>query len=297
MIDNMYSSGVWAIVGTVFVVGGSFYYLLVRNRELGSKEPSRALPPKSPYESTIVCTHAALVTDMEITRQRPIDKLPISVDLPRLARKTVIMDGDQVVLNGLAEEFASDTEDEQISRARLIQRVWATLSEMVGEESEMYSDLAERLQGGGEVALQLALWLKMNISSDTRVIRILKVCNQSILASAVVRMKSTVGMDWPYKDLRGQWTIQIRKTEDGCIHVTHTKKEISYESNSLYDTQHFSFTWELQMIFDPNVEVMQKVSVVISEMDFVEGVSQATRDAIVQSFNECEIIEPFSVPM
>ena len=107
-------------------------------------------------------------------------------------------------------------------------------------------------------------------------------------------MKASVGNEWPYKDQRGQWIIVIQRDGDNYT-VTHTKKEISWEDTKLYDTQHFQFTWSLRMEFDSRIEEMTSVSVRIDEMEFPDTVPAATRDEIVNAFNNCPTLEAFSL--
>lgn len=118
----------------------------------------------------------------------------------------------------------------------------------------------------------------------------MKVCNQSILASAVIRMKEFIGTKYPYKDQRGKWTIAI-VVEDTKITVTHCKFEMSWESTELYPQQHFSFSWALRMEFDINMERMLDVSVKICSLDFLPSVSLETRRKITNHFCACETIE------
>merc|ERR1712125_308402 len=103
-------------------------------------------------------------------------------------------------------------------------------------------------------------------------------CNQSMLAPTVVRMKERIGTHWPYKDQRGEWKIIINKENDSLISVTHIKKEVSWESNSLFESQHFQFTWSLRRDFE-----------------FVDTVSDETKAKIIGSFNSTTFLEPFEL--
>merc|ERR1712137_653922 len=118
----------------------------------------------------------------------------------------------------------------------LIKAVWSNLATLVNEERDCISNLCEELRGG-DIAAQLGYFMKNYYTDDSRVIRILKVCNQSLLAPTVVRMKESIGTKYPYKDQRGQWVIVIRKEKES-VTVTHTKKEQSWESLSDFAKQH-----------------------------------------------------------
>ena len=156
-------------VGTVVVVAGAFWYW----KTCQEAKPRSSVPSYAPLH--LDCSRKALEAEMEVTRNRSVENLPIAVDLPRLARKTVIMDGDLVLLDGL-DYLHEGPSDEVFQRPYLIQAVWETLSRLVGEESEVYAQLADHLEDGGDVSAQLALWLKEHFATGkSKVVDILKV--------------------------------------------------------------------------------------------------------------------------
>mmetsp|Transcript_16381 Transcript_16381/g.20956 ORF Transcript_16381/g.20956 Transcript_16381/m.20956 type:complete len:289 (-) Transcript_16381:119-985(-) len=275
-------------LGTVVVVFGSLW---VFKKVFASQVVTLPAPTRPKYVIPVIdCSRASLEEDMENTRARPIVKLPISVDLPRLARKTIIYDGDSLLFDGTdpANEHLGSNEAE--NRTKLIQGVWSSVAKLVDEERECIGDLCDALRGG-DVAAQLGNFMGNNYTDDSRVIRILKVCNQSLLAPTVVRMKESIGIKYPYKDQRGQWIIVIRKEHEN-ITVTHTKKEQSWESLSDFALQHFEYTWSLRIELDITGENLLSVTVTIDDIQFEDTVPHETRNKIVACFNAVEFIEP-----
>ena len=159
----------FAIVGAVAVVVSSLLYLKsLRNRTIAPPPRVRYEPPK------IDCSREALAAEMNATRSRPIEKLPIAVDLPRLARKTFVRRGDETLLDGTDSKYELEEDQTGAVRARLIQDVWSSIAVLVEEESEVYANLHNRLTGG-DVSAQLGMWFQENFTDESKVIRILKV--------------------------------------------------------------------------------------------------------------------------
>lgn len=118
-----------------------------------------------------------------------------------------------------------------------------------------------------------------------------------MLAPTVIRMKDRISSTWPYKDQRGEWIILIQKEKDNSVSVTHKRKEVSYESTKLYDEQHFQFSWELKMNFDNEIKEMQKVSVCVTGMTFVDTVTKDRKKEIIETFNSTEFMDHFEIPL
>ena len=55
------------------------------------------------------------------------------------------------------------------------------------------------------------------MGENNRVMGVLKCCNQSVLAPAVLRLKSSIGSAFPYKDIRGGWRIFVHINTDQVV--------------------------------------------------------------------------------
>jgi hypothetical protein len=73
-----------------------------------------------------------------------------------------------------------------------------------------------------DISKKLMAFLVSVMGNNSKTVRILKACNQSIIASSVVRLKRDLGQEFPYFDVQGGWRIIITISEDD-IQVIHRK--------------------------------------------------------------------------
>jgi len=99
------------------------------------------------------------------------------------------------------------------------------------------------------------------VGEDTNTVRVLKACNQSVLAPAVLRLKSVVGSYFPYKDVRGGWRLLIKINQDEVI-IVHRRWEQSFVQGD------FNFKWELEMVFDRQLKDLVQCKVRITDVKF-----------------------------
>ncbi len=122
-----------------------------------------------------------------------------------------------------------------------------------------------------DVSKRLLEFLQEVVGEDSKLVKILKCCNQSTIAPAVIRLKSAASTHCPYKvrsqnsftfqDVRAGWKIYISITRQD-VHIFHKKWERSFEDES------FQFRWEFGMIFDAGMDHLQSVSLKITELHF-----------------------------
>ena len=163
------------VAGAISVIFGSLWILKYFSNSKPKPKPES--PKKPRYVPPVIdCSRESLLADMEKTRNRPIEKLPISVDLPRLARKTIIKEGDILVLDGTAIDYEYQEENEQEIRAMLIYQVWSKLATLLNEERpQAYENLEKQLATAGDISFSLGVFLKEHYTDDSIVIRLLKV--------------------------------------------------------------------------------------------------------------------------
>jgi hypothetical protein len=81
-----------------------------------------------------------------------------------------------------------------------------------------------------DVSKRVLEFLLEVVGDDTKMVRILKGCTQSIIAPAVVRLKSIMVKQFPYKDVRNGWRIHINITPNQVV-IIHRKWERSFEDD------------------------------------------------------------------
>jgi hypothetical protein len=113
----------------------------------------------------------------------------------------------------------------------------------------------------GDVSKRLLEYLQQVVGEQSKTVKILKACNQSIIAPAVYRLKSVAAEAFPYKDVRAGWRIYITISEKD-VQVAHKKWERSFEDDS------FHFKWEFVMVFDKDMKDLQSATLQITEVKF-----------------------------
>ena len=79
-----------------------------------------------------------------------------------------------------------------------------------------------------------------------------------------------------YKDIRGEWFIHVTFGED-CVLVSHQKREQSFGHE---EDQSFEFQWNLDLLFDSEVESLVASSLYIPILEFNPLVSEKTKSQV-----------------
>lgn len=109
---------------------------------------------------------------------------------------------------------------------------------------------------------------------ESRTMKLLKACNQSILAPAITNLKKGLYGKLQYKDVPGGWTIHMFLGSD-TVRVTHRRKEqvTQQRPEDLQILRCFQFEWELVIDFDSREEMndIESVSLRLVGLDFSES--------------------------
>lgn len=76
-------------------------------------------------------------------------------------------------------------------------------------------------------------------------VKLLKCINQEMLSPGVMNLRATIYEKFPFKDIKGGWSVVIMISEKE-YRVTHVKKEQSYETK---DEGQFTFEWIVDIPF------------------------------------------------
>lgn len=107
---------------------------------------------------------------------------------------------------------------------------------------------------------------------------LLKTLTQDIVAPGVIKMKRQLTAQMPYKDKRGEWYIHISFRDDDSIMVSHQKREQSFGHA---DGQDFEFQWNLDLIFDRNVQTIMASALYVPIVEFNKSASEDTKSKIL----------------
>lgn len=96
---------------------------------------------------------------------------------------------------------------------------------------------------------------------------ILKTVTQDIVAPGVIQMKKQFISQMPYKDVRGEWYIHISFEHPKHILISHHKLEESFTHN---ESEKFQFQWNLDLMFDQNMQALMEASLYVPKIQFAE---------------------------
>jgi hypothetical protein len=271
---------------------------------------------------------------------KPVEQLPIGIDLPRLANSIFVpsippvelpiatvpkaaepteqekeakaepkeTNGEPKEANGESKEAigaeqpatttpvgeATSSEapaplpaDEIDTRAREIMQTLFNMGRFV-EGDEYAQNLVDNfgnfviLEGAKDrdMSREIARLVSEYLGKESRMVKVLKACNQAIIAPAVIELTLNVCAKVPFKDAGG-WRMELSKNEDNLITVTHIKQQRSRSSNK---EEEFSFEWHLEIIFDEGLTGLSDVFLSIPKLNFGPAVSQTTMEGIQYTF-------------
>jgi len=169
----------------------------------------------------------------------------------------------------------------------VVREVICDLSEKLGEYQQaelIKTEFSKFVKAGGDTSRQLAKFLEHVLKEETKMTKILKAINQSIIATPFIRLKFAFPKDNPFEDQSGNWKIIVEIIQNQEIVVTHKKVGSSKEPPPKGG---FEFTWELVMKFSWTLDTMISASLKTTGITFEKGISELNQkqiQKIVDSF-------------
>lgn len=220
--------------------------------------------------------------------------LPVSRDLPRLARKFTLLEYD-VDLGAFVEETISpNKEKDDIAvvlfnvMTKMAKRLYSRVADHVIPDRETFN---------AEVNLQihesLTAYLVKHYKERGRLVRVLKACNQSVVIATIQHIRQALmSRKILFKDCRGQWFLSFHTGETGdkpC--VTQRRIEQVYnltpDASSLINT--YKFEWELGIEFDSlECNAITRIYLRMVSVDF-SVVSESDMDAEARADAEAKL--------
>jgi len=205
--------------------------------------------------------------------KRPATSLPVQIDLPRLIYKFEIIDKNGTSL--LPENI------KEMQRGELLKVLFDCLNNLFSmsnsdqvEFDRIFDELVEPTKEG-DISIRLSYFLE-RIGDNMPSMGVLKACNQSFLAPAVIMLKSRLGGQLRYKDLRDGWYINIQITDTEII-LKHRKTEQSFEANP---ESHFQFDWELTLTFNRLVTELRTVNLHVVDIRYSASILDAKKQKL-----------------
>lgn len=221
----------------------------------------------------------ALTTEPEILpamlamwKDKTIFELPVSKDLPRLARRIVLLDENDELIH--ESPAASQDEDTSLRRnMELTSELIIALAKMLeGEEKAEslrtpYKEIVEKVTettDAEETTKSLLELLGEEASSSTS--RALKTVHQDVVGHCTFQLKQHITSRFMTKDVRTPegWRIHLKLAPD-YFQVSHTRREQSIDPGG-DKTNHWEFEWELRLMFDAPVSEMRHAQLRVTDL-------------------------------
>jgi hypothetical protein len=113
-----------------------------------------------------------------------------------------------------------------------------------------------------ELRPQLETFFRKHIPKDSKVLQVMKVINQSMLAPPYIALKSIfAGVDLPVTDMGGFYSIKVVFKQSEVV-VVHSKK---VKAVSECEDDYFEFLWHLQIILDSKLDKFKDIEIILAE--------------------------------
>jgi len=162
----------------------------------------------------------------------------------------------------------------------VVRDVLCELSEKLEEHQQteaIRSKFSSFVQQGGDTSRQLSKFLQNVLLEDSKLAKVLKAINQSIIATPFIRLKYAFPQDIPFEDVAGTWKIIVTLIPKQGIVITHKK---SGQSKEAPPTGGFEFHWELVMKFTWDLLQMADAELNITSYSFDNNMKEANKKTI-----------------
>lgn len=112
----------------------------------------------------------------------------------------------------------------------VMREVMCDLAEKLGEIEErdlIKSEFSNFVKTSGDTSRQLAKFLQHVLKDNSKLSKVLKAINQSIIATPFIRLKYAFPKNIPFEDKSGNWKIIVDIVKGHEVVVTHKKSGVS----------------------------------------------------------------------
>jgi len=137
--------------------------------------------------------------------------------------------------------------------------------------------------GGGDTSRQLSKFLQQVLKEDSKLCKVLKAVNQSIIATPFIRLKLAFPNQIPFEDIPGTWKVIVKIVPKEEVVVIHQK---SGASRNPSPQGGFEFAWELVMRFPWDLKGLINAQLAITNVTFDGNIIQQNRNQVQQIVNQ-----------
>jgi hypothetical protein len=121
------------------------------------------------------------------------------------------------------------------------------------------------------------------VSESSNLLKTLRLISQVGVTPAVNSLRKQYHSQFPYRSVKGSWSIAVRFSEDGSrVMVTHTREE---QSASEDPEGFFTFQWQVQLTMNVRTQKLA-VEFQIDRLDFQEETSYTVRAQLLAAFKD-----------
>ena len=180
--------------------------------------------------------------------RRPLHRLPVHKDVPRLLKGMLVCTTDGTELYRDDGTVRAADPATQVAALRRLMLALATKLDGPQVVRCVEEKLPAFLTGEtGDVAGGLRHFLLESGFPETALfVQVLKAIHQEIIFPAVYALRSSLYAQLPYKDVKGEWRVRVDISPHAVI-VRHLKWEQTQDFDA---TAFFKFRWRLSLAFD-----------------------------------------------
>jgi len=221
---------------------------------------------------------------------RPLSKLPVHTDVPRLTKKmTVKSEAGDFIFDG------SDAKYKATNMAVLTKTLLLSIAKAL-DDKELRSQLKkwdDYVPDSGDTAQHLIAFFDAVVTAggETATLLVLKTIHQRVIFPAFYCLKdllqNSVGR---FKDRAGSWSVNIQISEGGKVTVTHRKEQQAVTTTPKGDPE-FEFSWQLMITIDIlNKSISRDVLVKLSDLEINDDTPADTRKLIESAFEKYKTV-------
>jgi hypothetical protein len=214
---------------------------------------------------------------------RPIIKLPVHTDVPRLAKKiTIKSDAGDFIFDGTDAKYKA-TPNSTITKMLLLSFAKAV------DDKDLRSSLQtwdEFVPENGDTGEHLLAFFNSVVSAtgETPALLVMKAIHQRIIFPAFYCLKDILQKEvGKFKDKRGSWSVAIHITDAGTVEVVHKKRQ---QAVDLTPSDHpvFEFDWDLALTINLVTKSIDKnIRISLSELEVAADVPADQRQILENS--------------
>ena len=204
--------------------------------------------------------------DYALIWRRPLHRLPVHKDVPRLLRGLLVVGPDG---KDLYHDDGSVRPAEPATVIAAVRKLMLVLARALDGPSTVQV-IEEQLSNylppdTGDVAGGLRHFLlESGVPESSLFIQCMKAIHQEIIFPAVMNLRTSIYNMLPYKDMKGEWRVRI-DVRASDIRVSHLKWEQTQEWDA---TDFFKFRWALTLTFDRRMLALQAATLNILDYAF-----------------------------